>query len=331
MSSNNKFDHSVSKVYAEHEELHDDAILDNSSILETPDDVGSDGVSEHRLVFGIDGVWCWGFGDFPERIDRLRKVFASFNNAILISSFNASRPFAKMLYELLGTERLYIDSGGFSLWKKQVKLMDKGLDPYADASFVKECETAKRKFLNVLSVCKPKQVFELDNEYFRKDEDLMSPKNYLRQEVYDILGHYPTPVFKMNQGFEYWKRLCESEHYQTLAIGGFAIKREWHTRIDEVKKLVAYARSCGKKVHLLGCQNIEAFKEIQPDTVDYNICQYQINQNRVVAEHPHLKRPKDRRLHMSLYALAAAKARSFMYDCYNVSGDAGEEKGTQNG
>lgn len=322
MSSNEvKFDHNTHKVYAEHEELHDDAILDNSSVLDTPDD----GVSEHRLVFGIDGVWCWGFGDMPERIERLKKVFASFNNAILISTFNGSKPFAKMLYDLLGTERLYVDSGGFSLWKKQVKLMDKGLDPYADPAFVKECERAKRKFLAALTVCKPKQVFELDNEYFRHDEDLMSTKNYLRQEVYDILGYYPTPVFKMHQGFEYWKRLCESDKYHTLSIGGFAIKREWHTRIEEVKKLVAYARSCGKKVHLLGCQNIEAFKEIQPDTVDYSIPQYQINANRVTKEHPHLKRPKDRRLHMSLYALAAAKSRSFMYDCYNVANEESEE------
>lgn len=49
MSSNEvKFDHNTHKVYAEHEELHDDAILDNSSVLDTPDD----GVSEHRLVFG---------------------------------------------------------------------------------------------------------------------------------------------------------------------------------------------------------------------------------------------------------------------------------------
>lgn len=311
--------HLEEKVYAADEEVHGDEIFERASVLKENYTLNTNS-HKHKLVYGIGTGWLGGItGNNKEA--NMRKVLNSFGNAILFSSIEMSRPMAKLIWDIVGTDRLLVDSGGFTLWKKQVKMSMDGVDALQLPEFHKECEAAKRKFLNVLSVCKPRQVFELDNEYFRHDEDLMSDKNYLRKEVYDILGFYPTPVFKIHQGFEYWKRLVESDRYETLAIGGLANIRAWHTKIEELKTLVAYARQHGKQVHLLGCQNIEAFKEIQPDSVDYSIFQFAININRAKKEHPHLTEYKDLKRHMSLYALAAANARSFMYDCYSIESE----------
>ena len=159
-------------------------------------------------------------------------------------------------------------------------------------------------------------MFELDNEYFRKDDDLLSPKNYCREEIKALTGFYPTPVFKMHQGFEYWKRLCESDLYDKISIGGLAQTREWNLYRDEFRKMMNYARDCGKKVHLLGCQNVESFKTVKPDTVDYSIFQYAINLAHARQEHPELDTYEDLKIHAVLYAFARAKSRSFLYDNY---------------
>jgi hypothetical protein len=180
--------------------------------------------------------------------------------------------------------------------------------------FHKECERMKNKFLNLLKSTKCCECFELDNEYFRHDEDLMSPKNYCREEVKAITGFYPTPVFKMHQGFEYWKRLCESDMYDKLAIGGLAMTKDWGKYSDEFRKMMNYARDCGKKVHLLGCQNVDTFKTVKPDTIDYSIFQYAINLAHAKKEHPELETYEDLKIHAVLYAFARAKSRSFLYD-----------------
>ena len=119
--------------------------------------------------------------------------------------------------------------------------------------------------------------FELDNEYFREDEDLLSPKNYLREEIKEITGYYPAPVFKMHQGFQYWKDLCDSPLYPVLSIGGLAQGRQWHVYRPELDKMMKYARDCGKYVHLLGCSNVETTRFIMPDSVDFSIFRYAIN------------------------------------------------------
>lgn len=311
--------HLEEKVYTADEEVHGDEILDKAAILKDNYTLNTNS-HKHKLVYGLGSGWLYGItGNNKEA--NIRKVLSSFGNSVLISTIDIPLSMAKLIWEIVGTDRLLLDSGGFTLWKKQEKMSTAGIDALQLPEFHKECEKIKGKFLKVLSVCKPRQVFELDNEYFRQDEDLMSDKNYLRKEVYDILGFYPTPVFKLHQGFEYWKQLVESDRYETLAIGGLANIRAWHTKIAELKTLVAYARQHGKQVHLLGCQNIEAFKEIQPDSVDYSIFQFAININRAKKEHPHLTEYKDLKRHMSLYALAAANARSFMYDCYSIENE----------
>lgn len=270
----------------------------------------------NRLVFGLGAGFCYSCA--PEGYsyqEYLPKVLSNIeNHDILISTVDMPVKMAELIYKEIGTDRLYLDSGGFTLYKDEVKLGS------TNPEFHKKCEKMAKKFLGLLKIIKPKQVFELDNEYFRKSEDLLSTENYLRQEVYDILGFYPTPVFKMHQGFEYWKRLCESELYPTLSIGGLAQTKSWNTKTEEIKTMVDYARECGKKVHLLGCQNVEAFKTVQPDTVDYSIFQLGINLPKAKKENPTWSGLKEEytklRHHIVLWALAGAMVRSFLYNSY---------------
>lgn len=264
----------------------------------------------HKLVYGLGGGLVYSCGAKGKWRTVLPKLLATIENSVLISTVDMPRNAAKVIYDCVGGDRLYLDSGGFTLYKQQTKL---GAD---NPEFHRKCEAMRKKFLNLLQVVKPTEVFELDNEYFRKDEDMLSPKNYCRQDVYDILGRYPTPVFKMHQGFEYWKRLCESELYDKLAIGGLAMTRDWDKHRDEFRKMMNYARQCGKKVHLLGCQNVETFKTVKPDTVDYSIFQYAINLAHAKKEHPELTTYEDLKIHAVLYAFARAKSRSFLYDTY---------------
>lgn len=273
-------------------------------------------MEKNRLVFGLGAGFCYSCA--PEGCfyqEYLPKVLSNIeNHDILISTVDMPVKMAELIYKEIGTDRLYLDSGGFTLYKDEVKLGSE------NPEFHKKCEKMAKKFLGLLKIIKPKQVFELDNEYFRKSEDLLSTENYLRQEVYDILGFYPTPVFKMHQGFEYWKRLCECDLYPTLSIGGLAQTKSWNTKTEEIKTMVDYARECGKKVHLLGCQNVEAFKTVQPDTVDYSIFQLGINLPKAKNENPKWNGLKEEytklRHHIVLWALAGAMVRSFLYNSY---------------
>ena len=273
--------------------------------------------SGNRMVYGIGTTFVHCCGAAGEWRARLPKVLESFQNPVLISTGDITKVSAVLISSTVGQDRLYLDSGGYTLWRKQQKM---GLD---NPEFHKLCDKMKKKFLNMLTVISPQEIFELDNEYFRKDPDLLSPLNYCRQEVFDAVGFYPTPVFKMHQGFKYWKDLCESPLYPKLSIGGFAATKSWGSMTEEIKIMMRYARQHNKKVHLLGCQNVHAFKAIQPSTVDYSIFQYAINLQRAKREHPELTSYADLKSHTVLYALASANTRSFLYDCYKM-GDSSE-------
>lgn len=292
-------------------------------------------MEKNRLVFGLGAGFCYSCA--PEGFSYqqyLPKVLSNMeNHDILISTVDMPIKMAELIYKEIGTDRLYLDSGGFTLYKDEVKLGS------TNPEFFKKCDKMAKKFLGLLKIIKPKQCFELDNEYFldydkeeyndrsfdqlsstEKAFERIKPKHYLRQQVFDILGYYPTPVFKMHQGFEYWKALCDSPLYPTLAIGGLAQTKSWHTKTEEIKIMMDYARECGKKVHLLGCQNVEAFKNIQPDTVDYSIFQLGINLPKAKKENPTWSGLKEEytklRHHIVLWALAGAMVRSFLYNSY---------------
>jgi len=268
-------------------------------------------MSKHkRLVLGLvpggAARWCGPGGEWRQ---TLPKILETFDNSFLISTASATYVFTEFMFEHVGKDRLFLDSGGYSLFCKESKL---GADT---EEFHKACEKMRKKFLKLLNYSEFDTIFELDNEYFRKDEDLLSPKNYCRQEVKDATGSYPTPVFKMHQGFQYWKDLCESDLYPTLAIGGLAPTRSWHVHKEELVNMVSYARQHKKKVHLLGCRNVETARAVQPDTVDYDISLYAVNFALARKEYPDLP-ANDPVFYkcMAAHAFASARSRSFLYD-----------------
>ena len=271
----------------------------------------------HRLVIGTNGGWTgalMGNRHDPDQFvpDVWEKILPVMGHDMLISAWYGDNRMIEAMNKVWPTEEhLYVDSGGYTLYRKQMKM---GFD---NPEFIKLCHQARRKLLRFLSKVRPKAVFELDNEHFRVDEDMLSPRNYLRQEVKDILGYYPVPVFKMHQGFEYWKALCDSDLYPRLSIGGFAATGDWHTMIPEVRTMMLYARAKGKWVHLLGCANLAAFRAIQPDSVDYNIHQLGLNIIDARTEHPELTDdlPWREVMHqVGLWSIARAVCRSHYYD-----------------
>lgn len=268
-------------------------------------------ISEHRFVFGLGAGLIYSLG--PKWREVTPIICKTFDNDCLISAVDMPMTVANVLSENLGKDRLYIDSGGFTLFKEEKKY---GAD---SPEFHKRCERMKIKYLKILKAIPCKETFELDNEYFRVSDDLLDPRNYCREEAKAITGFYPTPVFKLHQGFEYWKQLCESPLYPKLAIGGLAQTKSWHTHTDELKIMMDYARQFNKKVHLLGCQNVEAFKTIQPSTVDYSIHHMAINYEFARKERPDLDIWRDIGPHASLYAFTRAMSRDFLYDCFSKS------------
>lgn len=220
-----------------------------------------------RLVMGLGGGLIHSC-----RSDKvLEKLLLSHDNDYLVSTVDMTRGYIEFLLEVVGGDRLWLDSGGFTLFKKQNKF---GAD---SPVFHAECEKMKKKFIRLLTMGHFKMCFELDNEYFRVDEDMLSPRNYLREEVKAITGYYPAPVFKMHQGYQYWKDLCDSPLYTVISIGGLAQGRQWHVYRDELGKMMKYARDRGKYVHLLGCSNVETARFVMPDSLDFSIFRYAIN------------------------------------------------------
>lgn len=285
---------------------------------------------KRRLVMGL------GSGLVSScRSDKvLEKLLLAHENDYLISTVDMTTGYIRFIQSVVGGDRLWLDSGGFTLFKKQKKL---GED---NPLFWAECEKMKKKFFRFLGLGNFKMCFELDNEYFRKDPDLLSPKNYLRDEIKELTGYYPAVVFKMHQGFQYWKDLCDSTLYPILSIGGLAQGRQWHVYRDEIGKMMKYARDKGKYVHLLGCSNVETGRFVMPDSVDFSIFRYAINLEKAKKNYldkvergeiipgedvyesagrdlsgriPYKYLSRD----IALYAFAEARSREFLYEKQN--------------
>lgn len=275
-------------------------------------DNGDEATERKHMVFGLDPTLLSNlyFDRVPDWHISARKVLQSFNNPVLLAATTTSSRVAKFVWDCVGKERFYLDSGGYYLYKKQ---MEWGSD---NPEFKSRCEKMKRNYLRLLNVAPPVECFELDNDYFKKNDDLLSDENFLRREIYQILGYYPTPVFKMHQGFEYWKALCDCDKYPKLSVGGLAHINGWKLYGEELKIMVDYAHSKGKKVHFLGGRNLKTFRMCKPDTIDYSIFFLQVCVDKFKAEHPELvdKPFKQIKIHLALWAFALAMRDRYMYD-----------------
>lgn len=268
-------------------------------------------------VFGIGGGLMYS-GGFPKDTRGLAKILDYLEAPILLSAAGVTNHAVEFVYNTVGRERLYFDSGAFTLLKRQAK--------DTPEQFVKRARATKRSYLNKLKLAKFNQVFEMDNDFFKVDDDLTSPRNFLREEAAEILGYYPTPVFKLHQGAEYWKALCESKEYPTIAIGGLAPTRSWGLYKDALMPMVAYARSCGKKIHTLGCANVDIIRHVKPDSTDFNIFVFAKAIAAIREIYP--TEPLDTNLKLELvkWCAADAKAREFLYKSLSDEAIEAEEK-----
>lgn len=256
-------------------------------------------------VFGFGGGMVYSSG-FPKDTSLLKGILDFLEAPVLVSAAaGTSNDSIKFIYEHVGQERFFFDSGAYTLLKRQKK--------DTPEQFVKRCKSTARSYLHKLTIAKYAQVFEMDNDYFKVDDDLLSPKNFLREQAAEILGRYPTPVFKLHQGFDYWKRLCESPLYPTLAIGGLAPTRSWGSHRDTLIPMVAYARSCGKKIHTLGCANVDIIRHIKPDSTDFNIFVFAKGIAAIRKDYPDDPLDKELRYKLVKWCAADAKARECLY------------------
>lgn len=255
-------------------------------------------------VFGIGGGLMYS-GGFPKDTTALRKILDYLEGPILLSPAGVSNYAVEFAYDAVGEDRLYFDSGAFTLMKRESK--------DTPEQFVARARSLKRSYLNKLKLAKFRCVFEMDNDLFKVDDDLLSPRNFLREEAAEILGYYPTPVFKLHQGLDYWKALCMSPHYPTLAIGGLAPTRSWGEHRDVLIPMVAYARSCGKKIHTLGCANVDIIRHVKPDSTDFNIFVFGKAIDAIRKVYPTEPLDTNLKLELAKWCVADAKAREFLY------------------
>lgn len=271
-------------------------------------------MSSH-LVIGLADIilkWC---GDTPEEQERnMCKMLRLFpDHSFLCSAKYASDALMTILTREVGPERMYLDSGGYTLFKFSKRVTE---GTATQDEYLKRCRAAHKRFMYFASKYKFGEIFELDNEMYQVNDDLLSPENFCRNDIKEITGSYPTPVFKMDQGMQYWKALCDSPLYPKLAVGGLAATRSWGSKKMELKVMMDYARQKGKKVHLLGCSNVATFKLAKPDTVDYCVLQFAVNIALVRKDYPDEKEFKNLRKPMISTMFARAKARSFLYDSF---------------
>lgn len=150
--------------------------------------------------------------------------------------------------EVIGKDRIYIDSGGVTLFKNEVKM---GKD---SPEFHKKCERMRTKFLELLKAVPCKEAFELDNEYFRRILIYCLPGIIAAKKSRRSPGFIRPPFSKyirdLNIGRPYASLIC-------IPNSPLVASPKQNHGINTTMKLKVMkdlVRARGKKVHLLGCQ-----------------------------------------------------------------------------
>lgn len=145
--------------------------------------------------------------------------------------FNGEKT-CKQTMQDVGNENFLLDSGAFSFM--------------SGATCSKEIivEYAQR-YINFINENDVKYFFELDvDTIFGLDF-----VHQLRAKIERETGKKCIPVWHKGRGVEYWKWMVDN--YKYIAIGGlvFHVKK---SELEHIKKMVAYAKRKGVKVHGLG-------------------------------------------------------------------------------
>lgn len=149
-----------------------------------------------------------------------------------LSSFIDKEKACDDTLQLVGVDNFLVDSGAFSFMSGKT----------CDKTSLRDYQ---RKYINYIKSRKINLFFELDvDTIFGLDF-----VHELRKDLESETGKKCIPVWHKSRGVEYWKWMVDN--YDYIAIGGlvFHVKKQEYALI---RKMVAYARAKGVKVHGLG-------------------------------------------------------------------------------
>lgn len=129
-------------------------------------------------------------------------------------------------------ELFLLDSGAFTFMSNSKKAVD--WNEYLD------------RYIAFINENKVKYFFELDIDAVVGYDEVKKLRARLERET----GRRCIPVWHKSRGIDEFKKLVED--YDYIAIGGIATKEITRDEYPQMKKLVAYARQNGTKIHGLG-------------------------------------------------------------------------------
>lgn len=173
-------------------------------------------------------------------------------NYILCSFIEGEEKCVKSLKIAGDTEHFLLDSGAFSFCHGK-DVTKKEMEKYVD------------RFISFINKYDIKYFFEMDVDSVFGLEYVEE----IRKKIENQTQKQCIPVWHMNRGKEYWKKMCDE--YSYVAIGGLVAGNQKISRKQQEEILInlsRYARSKGVKVHGLGYTKTKKLEEINFYSVD---------------------------------------------------------------
>jgi hypothetical protein len=187
---------------------------------------------------------------FTGHAERMEKLAIENKPIYILDSFYYKTDCEKSL-KYVDMDHFILDSGAFTFMggaKATKEQMDGYIGKYID-------------FINSHNV---KYYIEVDVESIFG----MKQVEIWRKRLESKTGKKSIPVWHINRGIEYWKKMVEG--YKYIAIGG-QVQRVFNlgkADFDNFKKMIAYAKSKGVKVHGLGFTKTGELEEYDYFSVD---------------------------------------------------------------
>lgn len=143
-------------------------------------------------------------------------------------------------------------------------LLDSGAFTYMNSQTNKvlNWDTYIEQYANYINKHNIKLFFELDIDVLVGLDEV----NRLRAKLEALTGKQSIPVWHKARGVDYYRMMCNK--YKYISIGGLVIKEITEAEYPILKKMVAYARERGVKVHGLGFTNLKWLPLIKWYSVD---------------------------------------------------------------
>lgn len=166
---------------------------------------------------------------------------------VLETFFNGEKTCDNAL-DLVGNENFILDSGAFSYINGK-SITKEQLDIFVE------------KYINYIKTRKVKYYMEMDVDVIFGIEQVEKWRSKIEKET----GIKCIPVWHLNRGIDYWKKMCNEYNY--IAIGGLVTGMK-KSNYPLIKKMIRYANSKNVKVHGLGFTKTKILHEFDFYSVD---------------------------------------------------------------